>query len=495
MLKKLTVEHYKGFYEEQTIEFSQPNENPGSGLTVIVGPNNAGKTTLLEALTMLYRVSDGFDETERHENQEPKITIHMDEETIIFEPIEKSAQIRKLNNNEEQALLKINLIPSRRYWHDGVSSIEEYTYVQTANKVSLRNPQPNDQFAGLLEDIHRNENKSSDLTCVMKKLVDDFIGWTIKSYRKQKYVEYITSTGSHAASFLGDGIISLFRIAAALLYQKEKVLVIDEPELSLHPQAQKKLAKLLIEEAKDRQIIICTHSPYFVSWDAFTNGAYFIRLNKERNGKCMINILNRNNYNANFLEKTASSWNSPYTLDAVAKEMLFSDGNILFVEGVEDSSLLKQEWKENMSFEIFGYGSRGYCNITNFMEMAKKLGFKKIAAIYDDGQPERKEAENTRRKFKNDKYLIIILPVPDIRDKIKFSEIICNCGKEEGTFFIKEIIKEGFFNEKGVLKLDSKPALNKILNDLNAYFGSDKEYKKIRADHVQAAETSDTVMA
>lgn len=46
------------------------------------------------------------------------------------------------------------------------------------------------------------------------------------------------------------------------------VYLIDEPEAHLHPKAQKQLLKLLVEEAKTRQIFLCTHSPYIFK-DAF----------------------------------------------------------------------------------------------------------------------------------------------------------------------------------------------------------------------------------
>ena len=40
------------------------------------------------------------------------------------------------------------------------------------------------------------------------------------------------------------------------------IYLIDEPELHLHPKAQEKLLELLLEESKDKQIFISTHSPY-----------------------------------------------------------------------------------------------------------------------------------------------------------------------------------------------------------------------------------------
>jgi predicted ATP-dependent endonuclease of OLD family len=40
------------------------------------------------------------------------------------------------------------------------------------------------------------------------------------------------------------------------------IYLIDEPELHLHPKAQEKLLELLLEEARDKQVFISTHSPY-----------------------------------------------------------------------------------------------------------------------------------------------------------------------------------------------------------------------------------------
>ncbi|MEM8493538.1 MAG: AAA family ATPase [Pseudomonadota bacterium] len=42
------------------------------------------------------------------------------------------------------------------------------------------------------------------------------------------------------------------------------VYLIDEPELHLHPDAQRKLADLLILESTDKQVVVSTHSPYLL---------------------------------------------------------------------------------------------------------------------------------------------------------------------------------------------------------------------------------------
>ena len=58
MLRSVTVHGLRGFGEERKIELSLPdNKNNGSGLNVIVGPNNSGKTTIFEAIKY-YNITD-----------------------------------------------------------------------------------------------------------------------------------------------------------------------------------------------------------------------------------------------------------------------------------------------------------------------------------------------------------------------------------------------------------------------------------------------------
>ena len=51
ILQRLWIENYLVFKEKQLINFAIPNGlQTGSGLTVIVGPNNTGKTSILKAI-------------------------------------------------------------------------------------------------------------------------------------------------------------------------------------------------------------------------------------------------------------------------------------------------------------------------------------------------------------------------------------------------------------------------------------------------------------
>ena len=83
MLKSITINGLRGFGKECTINFSLPNkEDEGSGLNIIVGPNNSGKTTITEAIKF-YNSKSGeisFSEGKRNAKNSNKVDItYLDE--------------------------------------------------------------------------------------------------------------------------------------------------------------------------------------------------------------------------------------------------------------------------------------------------------------------------------------------------------------------------------------------------------------------------------
>ena len=53
MFEKIELVGFRGFASSQTLKIAQPNNKYGSGLTILVGENNAGKSTIVEAFRAL----------------------------------------------------------------------------------------------------------------------------------------------------------------------------------------------------------------------------------------------------------------------------------------------------------------------------------------------------------------------------------------------------------------------------------------------------------
>jgi AAA15 family ATPase/GTPase len=60
ILKRIEIKGLRGFENEGIINLANPDGTYGSGLTILVGPNNSGKSTIIEAFSAL---SSSFSET------------------------------------------------------------------------------------------------------------------------------------------------------------------------------------------------------------------------------------------------------------------------------------------------------------------------------------------------------------------------------------------------------------------------------------------------
>lgn len=75
MIKELSISGFRGFGQTQTVKFSIPDqEHIGSGLTIITGANNAGKTTIIESI----RAFNGSDSPSFSEGRRNHLTVLFD---------------------------------------------------------------------------------------------------------------------------------------------------------------------------------------------------------------------------------------------------------------------------------------------------------------------------------------------------------------------------------------------------------------------------------
>lgn len=416
MIQELSIHGFRGFGLKQTICFALPNGNiMGSGLTIITGANNSGKTTIIESIRA-FNGSDSptFSEGRRNKQTGEKIFLTLTDENNKVYSISSIEGRSSSTKKNEKFDLQCYVLPSRRSvpFDFGKGSWSRDIYISNAQKLENQRSASLSYFDSRIFQIEQDKDA---FDAIISKILGKDFSWSIEQRDSgQYYIKYCKDGVSHSSEGVGDGIWSIFTICAALFDAPDNsVVVIDEPELSVHPALQKRLMTLFLEYSKTRQIVICTHSPYFISWDAIVNGANLIRVVKDGiNSKCYSLSENCKKTFGGILRDL----NNPHTLGIEANEAFFLEDSIILVEGQEDVVIFNKIAKAlDLSFKgnFFGWGVGGATKMQAFLTLFRDLGYKKIVAILDGDKAE--DADTLRVLFTN--YKIITLKEDDIRDK------------------------------------------------------------------------------
>lgn len=431
-LSRLTVEGLRGFRSEGSLRLAQPNGQPGSGLSIVVGANNSGKSTLWEALDAVARKlkSDvSFSEGRRNRSSPNgvKVTVERLDGSSFFlasSSNDTSETVGGWVGGEGRAngRLEIVSVPSRRQFQASFGkNLTSQRDWMSSNTDFARSRQfdASSQFTGRLFDLHSDAVKKARFDELMTEVLGHPLTWAIDladGYQGQSYYLKIATGdgGSHSSEGLGDGIISLMFIINALFdSEPHTVLSIDEPELSLHPQHVRRLGRVISRLSAERQIIVYTHSPLLISWDDIAAGAEIARVYKA-SGESLIAQPTR----ATVVDvgRARGGWKNPHGLGLDANSTLFLDDGVIVVEGQEDAALLPAAFEQlGVSFNgtIFGWGSGGATNIPRLLQLLRELGFKRVAAVLDNDVASTFDA--LERDFPE--YLVVTIPAADIRDK------------------------------------------------------------------------------
>ena len=464
LIKQISIHGLRGFGQKQTIEFACPNQKEGSGLTIFVGGNNTGKTTILEALRVFNSPKDtppSFSERKRN-NKCDDGTVHLTLHTVDDEIFEihtidgggSSTTYTKKNTSEGENWQspELFILQSRRFvdyeFYRNISDRGDY----------LRNQQMNihNRTASIVDfnsRLFKMQKNKATFDILLKKVLGYDLKWTIEQNENGTFFLKLIINGCvHSSEGLGDGIWSVFTICDAL-YDSEpnSFIAIDEPELSLHPAYQKRIMGLIKEYAKDRQIILNTHSPYFVDVHSIVNGAYLYRTVKNEDGDIEVYALS--DISRNSLAGFLKNINQPHTLGTEAKEIFFLEDRIIVTEGQEDVIMYgKASEAIHIPFEgtFFGWGSGGASNIATIVSILNELGYKKVVAIFDGDMPEKKE--KLEKEYPH--YSFHIISTSDIRDKNS----------------INKPAKDGMMRQNGTLKEEYVDEMTTLVQTINGYF-------------------------
>ncbi|HOQ79324.1 MAG TPA: AAA family ATPase [Candidatus Absconditabacterales bacterium] len=168
----------------------------------------------------------------------------------------------------------------------------------------------NDEESGLRKELKQIEEKTQKIFSEQfsdAKISFHFDELKIDSFFKNTKVEVDDGIPTYMEE-KGSGMQRSVALALLQVYAEELVkhpenqdavkpffLFIDEPEICLHPQAQMKLLKAILELSKTKQIFIATHSPYFFKNPDFKNTGLFL-FKKDENQKVEISNIKDENW-------------------------------------------------------------------------------------------------------------------------------------------------------------------------------------------------------
>ena len=447
MITKISCLGFIGFGEKQSLDLAVPDgSQPGSGLTILVGPNGGGKSTLVECFHQLSLANRNVTFSEGKRNKHAggivEISIDYDGTTGVLRTLNRGAQTKWSG----PAVPLIYYLPSRRFFNPffGMMQLDRETYLRNQQNYQFRTNSL-DQYTSRLVDL--NLKGAREFNEVLGRIIGEQIEWTIdQGDGGQQFVKITKSDGVyHNSDGLGEGILSLMFIVDALCGRDDELVVIDEPELSLHPQLQKRLLQEIMERSKHRQIVISTHSPNMVSLKAIVNGAMIARVYNDGSGSRISMI---DDESRQFVKATINNLYNPHVLGLDARSCFFAEDNIIITEGQEDVILypeVLEQLEKKYEIPFFGFGAGGALSIRSVAHMLQVLGFKHIGAIYD-GDKE-KEFKEFNKVFKQFGYKAWMIPANDIRDK----KAQGSKAEVKGLLTDRKELKKQYYGEMSVM--------------------------------------------
>ena len=318
-IEKVRIKNVKGIKD---LELSFKKDNKILDLIVLAGVNGSGKTTILEA------IKDFFYNKYLNFNGPEKSNVNLD---IFFEDFEKKqieeAEKSSIDNYEHKlqdffsALQSYNLyrkngndyyrnqiakrfdIPPKIIYVPAENKFEEiqtysttlskeYKFINTINSNVIRDipsyiATRRNYLATIEEDLTMKE--------VTNKVVNEINGIfnileldvKLKGFSKDEKTMPIFENSAGEEFDINDlssGEKQLFlrTLSIKMLEPKNSIILIDEPELSLHPKWQQRIVEVYKKIGENNQIILATHSPHILG--SVSNENIFI-LYRNENGK------------------------------------------------------------------------------------------------------------------------------------------------------------------------------------------------------------------
>ena len=421
-IKTLELEGIRSFKENRTINFSIPDgKNEGSGLNILLGPNNGGKSTIIESLYLLNGTSNYISENVYNNSEKfyVAITNETNKKEVLFSDRIGELNFDRYYYDEDKITspidFKIFVVSTKRDISDNFGNGNQNRYQYSKNNGNNYRKNFRNEFGNRLIKASQKKNRES-FQKELEKVINPAPEWQVKMNDNDSfYMQFKFDDVVHKSIDSGDGFINLFNIVDSI-YDAEDgdTIVIDEPEISLHPELQQNLMSFFLEHSKTKQIIIATHSVFFVDWEIFNNGGKIFRVIKENN---VSNTYTLSQETIDDLGKLDDPEKLPL-LGLNSAEIFFLSDNVILTEGQEDVLCYKRifkkiKYKPNAHF--FGCGVYGANKMKYVLRFLNDLGYKRVFSIFDHNKIDEMEKLEKDGKFNNYKFYAIA--ADDVRTK------------------------------------------------------------------------------
>lgn len=413
-VESFTLAGFRSFRNPQEFKPAIPNGRDGSGLTFIVGPNASGKSALLEALEFASggQGSD-FPREFRHDPAEYSVSF-----SLLWSDNVQWDFNRNPNNDRYIGVSGVQTAKrgSRKIWYvhpdslmsEKIRTDRSRTQVIEERGSRLRRPSMRDVPA------RRVDRWRGDNTFVAT--FEKFVRTRVRYLVEGDGVSVEHDGHAHEPNGLGSGIVRLLDTIDAVYDATDgDVIIIDEPELSLHPAWQRELSRVLCKFAQKLQLIVATHSPYIVDWGAICGGARVVRISRSPDGAVIAPLRPET---VEQLRGFIDDMHNPHVLGTNGTEALFLPDQLVLVEGTEDVVTLRRAEQHlglALTGDLFGWGVGGASKMGIIAQMLADLGYQRVFGLVDGDMSE--VAKQLSEKFPA--YAFHAHSQPNIRDAQK----------------------------------------------------------------------------
>jgi len=161
----------------------------------------------------------------------------------------------------------------------------------------------------------------------LKTKVRDLLGVTIDAFEQRTGGERVAEmdVDDFLVEANGSGVREALRLALDVELQQPKLVLVEEPEVHLHPALERSMMQYLKETSKEAQVFITTHSSNFLDTTDMKN-VYLVT----KNGSTDVRLLAHQEIEAEIPEELGLSLSSLFLYD-----------RLVFVEGVTDEAVIR----------------------------------------------------------------------------------------------------------------------------------------------------------